>query len=166
MSKDKLTIEVTDGVNTSKITTTEEGITLTANNIEIKTGTTDDTEKAVTIAPEGKEKRGEDKTDKKKVNVPDEKELDKIAEDVKNGKLKDAIGIKGEPGEPGNITVQSGTIEIKGDGNYSEEDKAFNKLVEDTMHGKYGTGRERMIELGTNYAKVQTEIVKRIRANK
>lgn len=44
----------------------------------------------------------------------------------------------------------------------SKDDK-FETLVEETMNGVHGTGRERMLSLGTNYAAVQTEIARRMR---
>jgi len=46
------------------------------------------------------------------------------------------------------------------------EEDDFNKLVDDTMKGKHGTGRERMLSLGSDYAAVQKEIAKRLANNK
>lgn len=43
----------------------------------------------------------------------------------------------------------------------SKADAEFNRLVEDTIRGVHGTGRERMISLGDQYVKVQQEIHRR-----
>lgn len=48
----------------------------------------------------------------------------------------------------------------------TESSSDFERLVEETLKGKHGTGRERMISLGTNYAKVQMEVNRRIRLKK
>lgn len=45
----------------------------------------------------------------------------------------------------------------------SKADKEFNQLVDDVTNGKHGSGRERMLSLGSNYSKVQTEIARRMR---
>lgn len=44
----------------------------------------------------------------------------------------------------------------------SEADVEFERLVEETIRGAHGSGRERMIALGSNYAKVQQEVNRRL----
>lgn len=45
----------------------------------------------------------------------------------------------------------------------SVEDKTLDRLVMETKRGDHGTGRERMLSLGSRYADVQKEIVIRER---
>lgn len=45
-----------------------------------------------------------------------------------------------------------------------ERNEYINQLVDETMKGKHGTGRERMLSLGTDYADVQKAVTKRMRA--
>lgn len=41
--------------------------------------------------------------------------------------------------------------------------KTIDQLADEVLKGKHGSGRERMISLGVNYAKVQTEVNRRLR---
>lgn len=158
MSKDKLTIEVSNGVNTSKITTTEEGITLTSNNIEVKADN-----KGIVGEP-GQPGVTDTKAESNKAKLKaDNKDVK-----GKSGAPVEPVVISPDTKSEANLTVQPEKIQLKGDSGTkkSKADSDFDKLVEDTINGKYGTGRERMLALGKRYAEVQTEIVKRLRSGK
>lgn len=61
------------------------------------------------------------------------------------------------------ITMTDGDVTINAPNVTIESDDELNRLVDETLRGVHGSGRERMIALGENYSKVQQEIVRRIR---
>lgn len=64
------------------------------------------------------------------------------------------------------INDSDDTIQFQSNGNIALDgnvDPEFETLVNDTIRGVYGSGRDRMNALGDNYAKVQAEITRRIR---
>lgn len=70
---------------------------------------------------------------------------------------------------PDNITIDSTKVNLSGDVAHIKspitevaEDDDFEKLVKETINGVHGSGRERMISLGANYAKVQQEVNRRL----
>lgn len=91
--------------------------------------------------------------------------LNELQEEVKDGKHG---GHPDEPGEPGPQGPDAADVapevpDTKPKKKSKKKKEEFEQLVTDTMDGKYGTGRERMIQLGDQYAEVQKEITKRIR---
>lgn len=61
------------------------------------------------------------------------------------------------------INNGSSHIKIQADKINLKVEDPFQRLVEETLNGLHGSGRERMISLGTDYAKVQQEVNRRLR---
>lgn len=91
--------------------------------------------------------------------------LNELQEEVKEGKHGGHPDEPGEPGVPGPDAsdVAPEVPDTKPKKKSKKKEEEFEQLVVDTMGGRYGTGRERMIKLGDQYAEVQKEITKRIR---
>lgn len=72
-----------------------------------------------------------------------------------------------KPGSPTSPTVgnASATIDVKPSVTVKIESKAktIDQLATEVLRGVHGSGRERMISLGSNYAKVQQEVNRRLR---
>lgn len=69
---------------------------------------------------------------------------------------------------PDNITIDSSKIDLEGETVHIDspitevKDSDFEQLVQETIHGVHGSGRERMISLGEHYAKVNQEVNRRL----